>query len=344
MKKQFCIFLLLMVLIAVYICCMDQTANQKLDAFRKAGHYLFFDKRLSYNNTKSCASCHEPLMAFTDGYHRSLGANGDVHKRNAPTLLNISSSHFFTFADSSIHTIYEQVALPLFNTRFTELGAGGNKDGILSKLRADSVYKALFSLSGAKAFDWDFIRRSLEAYCMGLNSYGSKYDEVQKGKIVFTEDEQKGKELFFSEALRCGHCHGGADLNTPQQGTGIYVNNGFFEPDSSHVNRKFAPDMGLYEITHDAKDIGKYKIPTLRNIILTAPYMHDGSVNTLDSVISFYAKGGNHHPAKDTLISGFVLSAIQQQQLLSFLKTLTDTSYLGNGYFRDPFGMEQMKN
>lgn len=341
MKKQFCIFLMMCLLVAVYVRCMDATADQKQDALRKAGHYLFFDKRLSYNNTKSCTSCHEPTMAFTDGYHRSLGANGDVHKRNAPTLLNISANHFFTFADSSVHSIYDQVALPLFNTRFTELGAGADKDGILNKLRVDSLYRVLFRQSGAQVFDWDFIRKALESYCMGLNSYGAKYDAVQKGKAAFTEDEQKGKELFFSETLRCGHCHSGDNFNLPKQGTGMYINNGFFEPDSSHVNRKFSQDMGLNEITHDVKDIGKYKIPTLRNIALTAPYMHDGSVNTLDSVIAFYAKGGNHHPAQDTLIRGFVITSVQQQQLLSFLKTLTDTSYLGNGYFRDPFGYRQ---
>ena len=319
--------------------CFQCTSPEIKDVnfYADIGHHLFFDKRLSYNHTKSCASCHDPFIAYTDGYHRSIGADGDIHKRNAPTLLNISGADYFTYSDSTIHSIYQQTGIPLFNRQFTELGTFRGSDAILEGINQDPVYGKLIKQSGKISFAWDDIRKCLEAYCLGLNSYQAKYDKVLAGAASYTPDEKQGAALFFSKTLACSQCHGGKNFNTPSRGTSIYLNNGFFEPDSSHVNRKFTKDLGLFEQTRNPADIGKFKIPTLRNCMLTSPYMHDGSIVSLDSVITVYSVGGNSHINKHPLIRGFALTGLEKRQLIQFLQTLTDTSYLKNNHYTDPF-------
>ncbi len=311
--------------------------KQRRERTAEIGRYLFFDKRLSYNNTKSCASCHDPELAFTDGYHRSIGANGDLHKRNAPTLLNISGNHFFTYADSTVQSIYQQVNIPLFNNQFTELGAIRNKEAILDRINNDPVYNKLLQQAGKSKASWDDIRLCLEIYCQSLNSYKAKYDKVLKEEAIYTPDEKEGASIFFSKELGCSQCHGGVNFNMPANNSSPYADNGFYEPDSSHVTRKFSTDQGLFELSNNPSDIGQFKIPTLRNCMVTAPYMHDGRINTMDSVISIYSKGGNKHVNKHPLITGFSITEREKKQLIRFLQTLTDTSYLKSEYFTDPF-------
>ena len=336
MKKLLLIFSFASFISFFILKCTSPVKQSRKEA-AEIGRYLFFDKRLSYNNTKSCASCHDPDLAFTDGYHRSVGANGDLHKRNAPTLLNISGSHYFTYADSTIHSIYQQVTIPLFNSQFTELGAIRNKEAILERINNDQVYNKLLQQAAKKKVNWDDIRLYLEIYCQSLTSYQAKYDKVLKGEAIYTPDEKEGASLFFSKALGCSQCHGGINFNIPTIKSSPYANNGFYEPDSSHVTRKFTTDLGLFECSNNTSDIGQFKIPSLRNCMLTAPYMHDGRINTMDSVISIYSKGGNKHANKHRLITGFPITEREKKQLIQFLQTLTDSAYHKIDYFTDPF-------
>lgn len=336
MKKGLLIFYFVTSICLLSVeCSFHNPNNEKIK--QEAGHYLFFDKRLSFNNTKACSSCHDPALAFTDGYHRSIGANGDLHKRNSPTLLNISDNPYFTYSDSTIHQLHQQVQIPLFNTQFIELGTLLKKEEILSQINNDPIYQNFQQKEGKGKYEWNDIRENLAAYCKGLLSFQSKYDRVVRQEAAFTPDENEGAILFSSTTLGCRNCHGGQHFNTPISGNSFYANNGFYAPDSSHVNRKFSTDKGLFELTNKPSDIGQFKIPTLRNCVLTAPYMHDGSINTLDSVLVVYAQGGNHHANKHPFITGFPLSGKQKNQLIQFLQTLTDTSYLDKDYFKDPF-------
>lgn len=318
-------------------CSGSEIINSEIEA--EIGRHLFFDKRLSYNNSKSCASCHDPYLAFTDGYHRSIGANGDIHKRNAPSLLNLAENRNFTMSDSTIHKISLQVEIPLFNTQFMELGAGLKKDEILSTINNDSLYKILFSKIKLKSSEWNDLSLFIESYCLGLVSRDSKYDRVISGKESFTNDEEKGFKLFFSKNLGCSSCHGGIDFDSPVNTQYLYSHNGFFTKDSSHVQRKFGDDFGLFELTGYEVDKGKFRIPSLRNCAITAPYLHDGSINTLDSLISVYGKAGYGYLPPHPAIKGFEISSIEKKQLMLFLQTLTDTSYLSNRYFIDPFAV-----
>lgn len=308
------------------------------------GHYLFFDKRLSFNNTKSCASCHDPQLAFTDGYHRSIGANGDIHKRNAPTLLNLADNRYFTYADSSIRSIHDQVQIPLFNRQFIELGSGLKFNEILNAINRDPLYQRLFKKIGIDSCSMDQLSRFIEAYCLRLVSRKSRFDLVMQGKAQFSAEEKNGYDLFIGPKLKCGSCHGGIDLDQPVDSSTIYANNGFFEKDSSHVKRNFNTDWGLFELTRNESDKGKFRIPSLRNCLITAPYMHDGSVSALDTLIKIYSKGGrsdlNVHPS----IRSFELNPYEQRNLLLFLQALTDTGYLSHPYFCDPFKLPDSEN
>ncbi len=335
--KKLSIVTVILIALGIWIGACKQERVDKAGIEAEIGHFLFFDKRLSYNNSKSCASCHDPLLAFTDGYHRSIGANGDIHKRNAPSILNIADNRYFTYADSSIHSIREQVQIPLLNRQFIELGTGLNIVEIVRKINIDPLYKKLFRSINIDSCSFDQIGYFLEAYCKGLDSRKSKFDLVKQGLTKFSEQEKKGLELFFGSILKCGSCHGGVDFDQPVSSSFVYASNGFFERDSSHVNRKFSTDWGLYEFTNREIDKAKFKIPGLRNCVITAPYMHDGSINSLDSVIRIYSEGGKGNPEAHTAVKSFRLTDNEKRNLLLFLQTLTDTSYLSSPYFHDPF-------
>jgi cytochrome c peroxidase len=305
---------------------------------KEIGHYLFFDKRLSVNGTKSCASCHDPAMAFTDGYHRSIGADGDIHERNSSSLINVGRRHFLTSGNSSIRTLEQQVQLPLFNHRFIELGNDSMNLETLRQFELDSIYQRLMASSRREAImNWKFIERCLAAYCRSLVSRNSRYDRVIKGAEQFDRKEADGFALFTSARLHCNACHGGIDFDEPRDSVNFFSANGFFQPDASHALRKFSVDDGLFNFTKVPGDQGKFRVPTLRNCMLTAPYMHDGSVNDIDSVFAIYSRGGLRGAPRHPLISGFELTEDDATSLKAFLKTLTDTSYLKRPLFINPF-------
>lgn len=311
--------------------CEQKKETEKYD-LQTLGQHLFFDRRLSFNNTKSCSSCHEPGFAFSDGYRRSATATGDMTLRNAPSLINAGLLHFFDAADPSVTDLETQHRRPLYAVGPVELGVTGNEELILARFRNEPLYGEMFPAvfpGQDDPFRMPNVIRAIAAYVSTLKSEDSPYDRFLRGdRDVLTESEKRGMELFFSDRLSCGSCHVPPHLTTatqPGPADSVYINTGIL-PLS-------ADDPGLEAHTGKAGDRGKFKIPSLRNVAVTAPYMHDGSVATLGEVIDLYSKGGKG-PYADPRIKGFHLAEAEKIQLIDFLYALTDSTIFRNPRFR----------
>jgi cytochrome c peroxidase len=321
------------------------------------GRYIFYDKRLSVNGKSSCATCHQQELAFTDGLPAAVGATGEKHPRSAISLVNIAYSAVFTWSNPQITTLEQQALVPMFGEHPLELGLQ-NGDGFLSMLKSNPKYRELFE----HAFPEDSDRfttvngaKAIASFERSIISARSPYDRYHYGgdDTAVTESTKRGEILFFSQQLSCFRCHGGFNFSGDSvserhavtelefHNTGLYNLPGALSYP--------APNLGIFEFTKDPKDVGKFKAPTLRNIALTAPYMHDGSIATLDGVLSHYAAGGrtigagphagdgHNNPNKDPLIAGFNLSDRQRSDLIEFLKSLTDQAVLHDGRFANPW-------
>ena len=318
------------------------------------GRYLFYDNHLSLNHSKSCGSCHAPEFAFTDGYRRSVSPMGENLKHNSPSLLNTQTNQYYDWANPLAKTYRQQMQRPLYGKHPVELGLDMHFDKVKKYIVQDENYQTLWR----KAFKADTnavsmknIEIALEAYLNTLVSTNSKYDQYIQGDTrIFSSAEKHGLKLFRSEALSCSKCHpepsftlATKEVNMAQ----IYVNIGLC--DYTALLSAKDSDLGLYENTQNLQDLGKFKIPSLRNCGITAPYMHDGSVASLSEVIDTYQNGGRIQTSSNSLskyktsetkhpfIQGFELSAIDKQSLIAFLQTLTDTSYLSQEHFLNPF-------
>ena len=331
-------------------------AQEQNKAMIETGRHLFFDTRLSYNNTRSCGSCHDPKFAFTDGYRRSITANGDNVKHNAPSLVNISFQNYFDWANPGVTTLEKQHERPLFNEHPAELGAKGNETLILKRIKADTGYQKKFAeaFPGVKEpISFSTIISSIAAFVRTLQSSNSPYDKFIKGDTaVMSLSAKAGMALFFSARLNCSSCHT-APLFTlatiTKNKDSIYLNTGLYNV--LNKNKYPEDDNGLQTFTNNPADNGKFKIPSLRNVALTAPYMHDGSINTLEEVIDMYTNGGRQITAgpsagdgknnnlKDKRIKGFVLLPVERKQLLDFLFSLTDSAVLTRPAFQNPFSL-----
>jgi cytochrome c peroxidase len=272
------------------------------------GRKLFFDKRLSKNNQISCASCHQPDKAFTDGLPKSKGVNGVTALRNAPSLLN--SSYFVSYMyDGEVKTLEEQVLVPIQD----HLEMGSSMKEVLQKLSKDSEYRRLARSVFNRELDAYVITRAISTYERSLISQNSKFDRYRAGvKGVLSPDEIAGW-LLFSEKLYCTKCHTGSNFTNYR-----VVSNGLYSD--------YGTDQGRFRIRGLEKERGTFKVPSLRNVSLTAPYMHDGSMRTIKEVILHYSKGGKAFPNKSPIIKPFRLNKLEIRQLELFLKTLTDTS------------------
>lgn len=272
------------------------------------GKRLFFDKRLSKNNELSCATCHQPDKAFTDGLTRSSGTNGSIAMRNAPSLFNAAYSKSYMY-DGEVKTLELQVLVPIQD----HLEMGSSMKEVLQKLSKDPEYRRLARAIFDRELDAYVITRSISTYERTLISRNSRFDRYKKGeKHVLSSDEIAGWKLF-SEKLYCIKCHSGPDFTNYR-----VVSNGLY--------KDYGSDQGRFRINGLEKEKGTFKIPSLRNVSLTAPYMHDGSISTLKEVILHYSAGGAEHPNKSPFIKSFHLTDLEINQLESFLKTLVDTS------------------
>lgn len=274
------------------------------------GRKLFFDKRLSIDGTVACATCHDPHKAFTDQLKTSIGIKGQTTERNAPSILNAGFLKTVMF-DAHLKTLELQVIVPLQEP--TEMGHNMKK--LIPQLRAIAEYQEAAQRIFKRDFDAYVLTRAISAFQRTLVSMNNRFDQFQAGnKKALSKDEQAGWKLF-SEKLYCTQCHPAPYFTT-------------FEAANNGLYLDYGKDKGRFRINLDSSDIGKFKIPSLRNSELTFPYMHDGSMENLEKVIAHYSQGGKKHPLQDKRIVPFELTTKEQKQLTLFLKALTDTSYL----------------
>lgn len=272
------------------------------------GKSLFFDKRLSRTNEISCAGCHNPQKAFTDGLVKSRGVNGAVAMRNAPSLFNSAFFKSYMY-DGEVKTLEEQVLVPLQD----HLEMGSSMKEVLDKLSKDPNYMRLAKSLFNRELDAYVITRAISTYERSLISRNSKFDRYRAGEKNVLNANEKAGWLLFSRKLYCIKCHSGPDFTNYS-----VVSNGLY--------RDYGIDQGRYRINGLEKEKGTFKVPGLRNVSLTAPYMHDGSIRTLKEVIMHYARGGESFSNKSDIIKPFELNDLEISQLESFLRTLTDTS------------------
>jgi cytochrome c peroxidase len=285
----------------------NPTTQAKIDLGRK----LFFDKRLSRDESIACASCHLPEYAFTDRMRRSTGVGGAKTERNAPTLLNAAWLTTVMF-DAHLETLEKQVTVPIQEPVEMDLSIGD----LLARLRKDPEYQKAAREIYGREFDAWVLTRSIAAFQRSLISQNSRFDQYYYGKVenALTKSEIRGWKIF-SEQLYCTECH------TPPHFTNFQaLNNGLY--------KEYGKDEGRFRIHHDSLDIGKFKVPTLRNITLTYPYMHNGALWELKDVIAHYSKGGAGHWNQDSRIQPFKLNATEKRDLLNFFNALTDTAYM----------------
>ncbi len=302
------------------------------------GQYLFYDNRLSINNTKACASCHDPKFSFTDNYRRSIGAYGDLTQHNAPPLINLVFNKYLTAADSSLHFPEQQIHHPMFRDHPIELGWEGNEEKMLQRFSSDTFYQQEFRDAFPKQTNpvtVKNIQHAITSFIKTIVSFNSPYDDYKNRnkKNALSASATNGMQLFFSAQLKCNQCHSGVNFNQPVFQSSPYFNTGFFTDTNVH--------QGLAAFTKQLVDIGKYKVPTLRNLAFTAPYLHDGSAETLEQVVQLYEQGGkasatNKHP----FITGFKLNSQQRSDLISFLISLSDSSILTNPAYANPWNIK----
>jgi cytochrome c peroxidase len=287
------------------------------------GSKLFFDRRLSAGDRQSCANCHNPHLAFSQPRRFSRGVDGEIGTRNAMPLENLAWKDSF-FWDGRAKSLREQVLQPIQNP----IEMHESLASAVTKISADKDYPRLFKNAfGSSEIDSDKIARALEQFLLVQVSFDSKFDRVMNGAAKFTDDEARGYILFNTEydpyhgqyGADCFHCHGGPLFQSQS-----FANNGL---DSTFR------DLGRYQITKRAGDGGKFAVPSLRNVALTAPYMHDGRFRTLDEVVEHYCTGMKRSATLDPNLAkhpdgGVPLSSADKRALVSFLKTLTDEKFL----------------
>lgn len=321
------------------------------------GRHLFHDVRLSGNLTQSCATCHVQALGFTDGRPRGVGSTGEIHPRGSMALANIAYASTLTWANPNLTRLEDQALLPLFGDDPVELGMGGREEELLDRLRAEPVYRRLFPAAfpgEADPFSIHSITRALAAFQRTLISVDSPYDRWLRGDDEAVGPEvMRGEELFFSERLECFHCHGGPFFTSSvdYEGKGFpeveFFNTGLYNIDGRGAYPE--PNTGIYAFTGDPADMGRFRAPSLRNIEVTAPYMHDGSIATLEEVLDHYAAGGrtiregphagvgSRNPFRSEFMVGFELTPQERSDLLAFLRSLTDSSFLTDPRFGDPW-------
>lgn len=301
------------------------------------GRWLFYEKRLSANDSMSCASCHLPQHSFSDPNKYSTGIDGIAGTRNSMALINLGWDNFF-FWDGRSSTLEKQILEPVPNP----IEMHQSWPAAVHKLNLDLEYRNRFYRAfGEPGIDSIKVTKAIAQFIRTMISASSKYDVMYKyenGMSLSSQEqtllqsvdveEWAGYDLFKSlNGADCFHCHNGPLMRVKK-----YSNNG--------LDANFT-DLGRGEVTGNPEDYGKFKVPTLRNIALSAPYMHDGRFQTLDEVIEHYSSGVHLSPTIDPLIEfanqgGVQLSAQEKYLLKKFLLTLTDYSFISNPKFKDP--------
>jgi cytochrome c peroxidase len=281
------------------------------------GKKLFYDNILSSDNSISCGSCHKISNAFSDITATSKGAENTDGTRNSPTLANVAYLPYFT-REGGVPTLEMQILIPIqehneFNSNIVVLS---------EKLNEIDEYVQMSQAAFERNPDPFVITRALATFERTMISGNSKFDQFEYQGIAnaLSAQQIRGKDLFYGKA-NCVDCHSGFNFTDNR-----FTNNGLYEA---------YEDVGRYRLTLEDTDVAVFKVPTLRNIALTGPFMHDGSIETLDDVVKHYNMGGFNHPNKSSLIEPLNLTHIEIEELVSFLKSLTDLEFTQNAYLAE---------
>ncbi|MFQ5767004.1 MAG: cytochrome-c peroxidase [Acidobacteriota bacterium] len=269
------------------------------------GMELFFDTRLSADGTISCATCHDPARYYTDRRKTSLGIRGQSGSRNAPTVVN-ATYMYFQFWDGRAASLEEQALAPIQNP----VEMGQDLDALLTTLSGIKGYADAFQSVFGRPVNGQDLARAIAAFERTLLSGNSSWDRYNRGeREALSTEARRGWDLFTGKA-RCSKCHAGFNLSDSDfhnLGVGMKAQN---------------PDLGRYQVTHEEKDRGAFRTPTLRDVQHTAPYMHDGSLATMEEVIDWYDRGGEPNPWLDAQMRPLHLTPQEESDLLALLKSL----------------------
>jgi cytochrome c peroxidase len=331
-------------------------ANPWSAAKAELGRHFFYDKRLSANGTQSCASCHDQARNFTDGRAHAIGSTGETHRRSAMALSNVGYYSVLTWASDLQDSLEKQALLPLFGESPVELGNAGQEVALLARLAAEPRYAPLLEAAypDAPTVTLAHLTEAIATFERSLLSGNAPYDRFLAGdKNALSPEAKRGADLFFGERAECFHCHGGFAFADSVTFAGKTVrersfhNTGLYNVDGKGAYP--ASDVGLAEISGNAADMGRFRAPSLRNVAVTAPFMHDGSLPTLEAAIAHYGRGGTltpsgpnagdgaKSPLKSELVRGFAPTAGEINDLKAFLEALTDEEFLTNRRYSDPW-------
>lgn len=311
------------------------------------GRFLFYEERLSGDNTMSCGTCHAPALAFADGLAVSVGIDGIAGTRSAMPIMNLGYAQTF-FWDGRATTLEQQVLEPVVNP----VEMHDTWPNAVSKLQNDAAYPALFNAAfGTEVVTPTLVAKAIAQFMRTLVSGNSKYDKVVRGEAIFTNDEFQGRVLFEAEGGPVGEQipmpgggfvvgQGGADcFHCHNSGAGLFTDEQFH---NNALDPEPFVDNGRYLVTNDPFDKGKFKTPSLRNIMLTAPYMHDGRFATIDEVLDHYNEGGHASSTADPFMKftdpdlSLQLTPMKKAQLKAFLESLTDLDFVNDPRHQDP--------
>jgi cytochrome c peroxidase len=336
----------------------DVPADNPMSAAKvELGRRLFYDPRLSGSRAFSCASCHRQEKAFADARNLPLGSSGQLHPRNSMALSNVAYQVVFGWADPATRSLEAQAMIPLVGETPLEMGLHGHEDDLLRRLDSVPLYRALFAAAFASDSPHITIRnvtRGIAAFERTFMSGNAPYDLYKRGAAgAISDAARRGEALFLSDRLKCSRCHSGPFFTNAARWRGAsagdpeFLNNGLYNIGGHGAYP--APNTGLFATTGIAGDIGRFKVPSLRNVAVTYPYMHDGSVATLDDVIDHYAAGGRtltsgpypgvgrRNPYKSALVGGFAITPGEKSDLIAFLRSLTDSTFLTDPKFSNPW-------
>lgn len=326
------------------------------------GRHLFHDTRLSANGAMSCASCHDPARAFTDGQAVSKGVTGEAGTRSAMSLANVAYLPVLTWQNPQLTSLEVQALIPLFGEHPVEMGLAGREQQVFAMFKGDATYRRLFAQAfpaeagqgDAALYSLSTLTKALASFQRALLSFDSPYDRYRYGgqKNAISAAAKRGEELFFGEKLECYHCHGGFNFTdnlkharTPFPEIGFH-NTGLYNEDGRGAYPKASP--GIVEFTGEPRDAGRFRTPSLRNVAVTAPYMHDGSIPTLHEVLrTHYARAGRAvhagraaNPLRSEFIAGFEITEAEIADVVAFLESLTDERFLRDPAHRSPWPTE----
>lgn len=298
--------------------------NPITEAKVELGRHLFYEPMLSGNSTIACATCHRQSLAFTDGLAQAVGSTGERHSRSSMSLANVAFNASYGWSDRT-SSLESQIHVPMYNEDPVEMGLKGHETEVLERFAADADYTERFRTAfpgETNPVTMANIVKAIASFERIIVSADSAFDRYlyQDDDRGMTPASKRGAALFFSDRLKCSECHASVTLSGP----------------TIFAGAKPPVADALFHDTGVAAEPATFRAPTLRNIAVTAPYMHDGSIATLADVVAHYANGGRSARPKSDRIRGFAISPSEAEDLVAFLHTLTDEKFLTNPAFSNP--------